>query len=71
MAIEIPGTGDCPAEIHDPQSPGRLWSSVLDWLEQQDWVDKNRVIAWGVSTGAFYAVRMARTRKHRLAVVIA
>lgn len=35
VAIEIPGTGDCPADPNDPTSAERLWSSVLEWLQKQ------------------------------------
>lgn len=71
IAVEIPGTGDCPAAIQDPTSPDRLWSSVLDWLERQDWVDRSRIVVWGVSTGGYYAARLAHTHCERVAAVIA
>lgn len=71
VAVEIPGTADCPALIDDPESPDRLFSSILDWLDQQEWVEKGKVIAWGVSTGGYYAVRIAHTHAERLAGVVA
>ena len=71
VAVEIPGTGDCPALRHDPKSPDRLWSSLLDWLDGQDWVDKKKIVAWGLSTGGYYAMRIAHTHKARLAGVVA
>ena len=71
IAIEIPGTGDCPADPNDPTSPERLWDSVLDWIEQQDWVEQGKVAAWGVSCGAYYAARIAHTHKDRLAGAVA
>ena len=71
VAVEIPGTGDCPALKQDPKSPDRLWSSLLDWLVAQDWVDTKKIVAWGVSTGGYYAMRIAHTHKDRLAGVVA
>ncbi|MCJ1436593.1 hypothetical protein MMC27_005973 [Xylographa pallens] len=71
VAVEIPGTGDCPALRQDPESPDRLWSSLLDWLDAQEWVDSKNIVAWGLSTGGYYAIRIAHTHKDRLAGVVA
>ncbi|OCL14476.1 yellowish-green 1-like protein [Glonium stellatum] len=71
IAVEIPGTGDCPADPNDPTSAERLWNSVLDWIEQQPWVEKGKLIAWGVSCGGYYAMRIAHTHKDRLLGVVA
>ncbi|KAI9779588.1 MAG: hypothetical protein M1816_003469 [Peltula sp. TS41687] len=71
IAVEVPGTADCPALQDDPESPDRLFSSILDWVEQQEWVEKGKVVAWGRSTGGYYAVRVAHTHPHRLAGVVA
>ena len=71
IGVEIPGTGDCPADRNDPDSPDRLWSSVLDWVDQQDWIERSKVVAWGVSCGGYYAMRIARTHKDRLTGVVA
>lgn len=71
IGVEIPGTGDCPADPNDPTSPDRLWTSVLDWVHQQDWVDSKKIVAWGVSCGGYYAMRIAHTHKERLAGVVA
>ena len=35
LSVEIPGTSDSPAAPQDPQSPDRLWSSVLDWISSK------------------------------------
>ena len=71
VAVEIPGTGDSPALPNDPKSPDRLWSSLLDWLEGQQWVEKTKIVAWGLSTGGYYAMRIAHTHKDRLLAVVA
>lgn len=66
LAVEVPGTADCPADPSDPESPDRLWSSVLDWLEADGRFDMKRVLVWGLSTGGYYAVRSAYTHSERL-----
>ena len=71
IAVEIPGTGDCPADPNDPTSPERLWSSVLGWMHEQSWIDQDRIAAWGVSCGAYYAMRIAHTHKDHFAGVVA
>ncbi len=74
VSVEIPGTGDCPAAGNDPRSPDRLWSSVLDWVaERADELgfDVNKVVARGVSTGGYYAMRIAHTHASRLLAVVA
>ena len=70
IGVEIPGTGDCPALRHDSTSPDRLWSSLLDWLDGQDELDKEKRVAWGLSTGGYYAIRIAHTHKDRLLGVV-
>ena len=71
IGVEIPGTGDCPADPNDPTSPDRLWTSVLDWIEKQEWVEPGKVAAWGVSCGGYYAMRIAHTHRERLLGVVA
>lgn len=67
--IEIPGTGDCPADPADGTSPDRVFSSLLDWVDRQDGLDSRRVCVWGFSTGGFYAIRVAHTHARRLLAV--
>ncbi|KAH7159478.1 Alpha/Beta hydrolase protein [Dactylonectria estremocensis] len=71
IVAEIPGTADCPADSADPESPDRLWSSVLDWMESDRRFDMGRILCWGLSTGGYYAIRIAHTHKHRLLGAIA
>lgn len=70
-SVEIPGTGDNPSLKQDPKSPDRCWTSLLDWLQAQDWVDRKRIVVWGVSTGGYYAMRIAHTHADRLLGVVA
>jgi pimeloyl-ACP methyl ester carboxylesterase len=69
LSVEIPGTGDSPVARNDPESPDRLWSSVLDWIctnKDQYGFDDKKVVARGVSTGGYYAFRIAHTHADRL-----
>jgi hypothetical protein len=71
IVLEIPGTGDCPAAPSDPLSPDRLYSSLFDWVEQQDDIDSKKVCIWAFSTGGYYAIRVAHTHPEKLAGVVA
>ncbi|KAK3715464.1 hypothetical protein LTR37_007192, partial [Vermiconidia calcicola] len=55
VAVEIPGTADSPADSADPESPDRLWTSLLDWMAQDGTFDMTQVAVWGLSTGGYYA----------------
>ncbi|KAF2102006.1 alpha/beta-hydrolase [Rhizodiscina lignyota] len=70
IVVEIPGTGDCPATPKDPKSPDRLWSSLLDWCDQNKKIDSKRLCVWAFSTGGYYAIRVAHTHPDRLAGVV-
>jgi hypothetical protein len=74
LSFEIPGTGDCPAAPNDPTSPDRLMSSVIDWVAataSKYGFDPKKVIARGISTGGYYAIRVAQTHAYRLFAVVA
>ena len=74
LAFEIPGTGDCPAAADDPAAPDRLMSSVLDWVfanASAYHFDSAKVIARGISTGGYYAFRVAHTHADRLFAAVA
>lgn len=71
LVLEIPGTGDCPANASDPTSPDRLYSSLFDWLDGQEKLDADKRAIWAFSTGGFYAIRVAHTHAERLSGVVA
>ena len=74
LSFEIPGTGDCPACPNDPSSPDRLMSSVLDWVaanQAAHGFDTARIVARGISTGGYYAMRIAHTHADRLFAAVA
>jgi hypothetical protein len=66
IAVNIPGTGDCPAIRRDPRSPDRLFSSVLDRIDAQEMLDSGKIVARGISTGGHYAVSIVHTHKDRI-----
>ncbi|KAK5130709.1 hypothetical protein LTR08_001739 [Meristemomyces frigidus] len=66
VIVDIPGTADCPADRKDATSPDRLWTSVLDWMENQGVYDMKKVLVWGLSAGGYNAIRAAHTHSKRL-----
>jgi dienelactone hydrolase len=71
VIVEIPGTADCPADPADPESPDRLWESVLDYMASRPELDMSHIAVWGLSAGGFYAIRAACTHRHRLVGCVA
>lgn len=71
VATDIPGSGDAPALKNDPLSPDRMWSSILDWINENPLFDNDNIAAWGLSTGGYYGLRIAHTHADRLKGVIA
>lgn len=63
LILEIPGTGDSPADPSDPTSGDRQWSSMFEWIRKQKEIDDKKIVCWGISTGAAHAVRLAHTHK--------
>lgn len=70
LIVEVPGTGDSPALADDPLSPDRQWSSLLDWIDGHEAIDSQRVVGWGVSTGGYYATRVAYTHHGKFLGVV-
>lgn len=66
VIVEIPGTADSPADPQDPKSPDRLWDSIFGWMSRECVFDMSSLVAWGLSAGGYYAVRVAHTHKDRL-----
>lgn len=71
IIAEIPGTADCPADPADPRAADRLWTSILEWINGDGRFDTSRVMAWGLSCGAYYAVRIAHTHREWLVGCVA
>lgn len=66
VIVDIPGIVGCPADKRDPLSPDRLFDSVLSFIASVGWFDQKRVVAWGLSAGGYYAIRLAHTHAHKL-----
>ena len=66
VIVEIPGTADCPADPKDPKSSERLWDSVFKWMADEQHYDMNKIACWGLSTGGYYAARIAHTHSKKL-----
>ncbi|RDW81927.1 alpha hydrolase-14 [Coleophoma cylindrospora] len=71
VIVEVPGTAECPADPSDAAGPDRLWTALLDWMQKENSFDMQKVMVWGLSTGGYYAVRIAHTHRERLVGVIA
>ncbi|PHH50602.1 Heptaketide hydrolyase ayg1 [Ceratocystis fimbriata CBS 114723] len=71
VVVEVPGTGDCPADSADPDSPDRLWTSLLAWMKADGRFDMSKIMVWGGSAGGYYAIRIAHTHKDQLIGVVA
>jgi pimeloyl-ACP methyl ester carboxylesterase len=70
VCLEIPGTGDSPADPQDPLSPDRLFTSLTEWLGKQEAIDQKKIVAWGFSTGGYYTTRLAYTHPDKFAGVV-
>lgn len=71
VVVEIPGTADCPADPADAAAPERLWDSLLEWMGRDGRFDMGRVMVWGLSSGGYYAIRIAHTHADKLVGVVA
>lgn len=71
VVVEIPGTADCPADSADPSSPDRMWSSLLEWMREDGRFEMDRVMVWGLSSGGYYAIRIAHTHKDEIRGAVA
>lgn len=71
VVVEIPGTADCPADPADPDAPERLWDSMLEWMKRDGRFDMGRVMVWGLSSGGYYAIRIAHTHAKKLIGAVA
>ncbi|KAH9897101.1 Alpha/Beta hydrolase protein [Xylariomycetidae sp. FL2044] len=71
VVAEIPGTADCPADPADPAAPERLWDSVLAYMTREGVFDMRRILVWGLSSGGYYALRIAHTHAAQIAGAVA
>lgn len=63
VIVESPKMTDCPADSSNSQSLNRLWDSTMDWMNKKRGFGMKNIVAWNLSTGEYYAVRI--THKHQ------
>lgn len=68
VAVDMPGTGESPIKI-DVESE-RIFSRVIDALQQRTDIDSKRIGLQGVSWGGHWAARMAISEAKRLKAVV-
>lgn len=64
LVIDQPGTGDCP--LKGSEDGERLWDPIFAWIDGRDDLDSTRIAAWGLSTGGYWAAKIAHTHADRL-----
>ena len=64
LAVDSPGTGQAPVKV--ALKSERMLSAVLDFLVQHPKVDRQRIIASGVSFGGYWSAKLAITERARL-----
>ncbi|KAF2396094.1 alpha/beta-hydrolase [Trichodelitschia bisporula] len=67
VILDIPGVADCPADRRDPVAPERLFEAVFEWIATRKEFNPQKVVAWGLSAGGYYAIRLAHTHAENLA----
>ncbi len=68
LAIDGPGVGDSP--LKGSEDAERLFAAVLDWIATRRELDAKRVAIWGLSTGGYWAVKVAHVYKDRVACAV-
>ncbi len=64
FAVDSPGTGQAPVKVSPTAE--RMFTAVLDYLQQRPEIDKSRMFAHGVSFGGYWATKIAITEQKRL-----
>lgn len=64
LAVDGPGTGQAPIKVSE--TADRMLSTVIDYVQSRDDVDKNRIALHGVSWGAYWATKLAIVERSRL-----
>jgi len=64
FTLDMPGTGQAP--IKADVNSERMYSRVLDYLQQRPELDAKRIMIWGASWGGYWATKLAVVEKDRL-----
>jgi esterase FrsA len=68
IIIDIPGTADAPL-LASPDAE-RMWDAVFAWIAQRPDLDAGRVCGWGLSTGGYWAGKVAHTHRDKFTGVV-
>jgi esterase FrsA len=68
LAVDMPGTGDAP--LDGSTDAERQWDAVFDWIASQDDLDAERIGVVGVSTGGYWAAKLAHTHRDRIRAAV-
>ncbi len=68
LVIDGPGVGDSP--LKGSEDAERLFGAVLDWLSVRKEIDARRIVVWGLSTGGYWAVKVAHVFRDRIACAV-
>src|SRR6266568_1298717 len=69
LAIDGPGQGEAEYEIPICGDYERAASAVVDWIEERNDLDSQKIAIWGVSLGGYYAPRAAAFEKRLKACI--
>lgn len=68
VLVDMPGVGESPL-LAGPDAE-RQWDPVFDWIAGQEDLDAARVACVGLSFGGYWAMKLAHTRRDRLAAAV-
>lgn len=64
LAIDMPGVGEAP--LRGSIDAERMWDDILVWVTGEARLDATHVAVWGLSTGGYWAAKLAHTHADRL-----
>ncbi|MFZ9986194.1 MAG: alpha/beta hydrolase family protein [Candidatus Nanopelagicales bacterium] len=65
LSVDGPGQGESEYDLPIRGDWETVGTAIVDWIEQRDDVDPERIGVWGVSLGGYYAPRMV-SGEHRI-----
>ena len=68
LSMDCPGVGDSP--LKGSEDAERMFGAVFDWIRTRDDLNANKVAAWGISTGGYWATKVAHTNKDMVSCVV-
>ena len=68
LLIDIPGTADAPV-LAAPDAE-RMWDAAFAWIDGRPDLDPARIAGWGLSTGGYWAAKVAHTHRARFRGVV-